>query len=273
VIQLLKKTGKEYESFGSGLNIYSTLLAYCGLAMAYIGDFDKGEALLEDGLRFAHEINDKTSLGIIEYFYGWLFSWIKGDGKNAMKHFPNSVKYLEEARWPTVLGLAWSGLGSGYHLLGNPQKARKFIEKGLSIQKDVASYWLCAHFVLLCMVHFDSGDIRAAQRSAEEAVRLSYSGKEKNHEGYSRLWLGRILGKAERSEKEGKQQILHGIRICEELKIRPHLAQGYLYLGEFCVDRGQQNEAMKNLRKAEEMFQEMGMDYWLAKTSAVLSEL
>jgi len=39
------------------------------------------------------------------------------------------------------------------------------------------------------------------------------------------------------------------------------------------TDTRQQDKAMENLKKAEEMFREMGMDYWLAKTQEVLGRL
>jgi hypothetical protein len=44
-------------------------------------------------------------------------------------------------------------------------------------------------------------------------------------------------------------------------------------LGEFYADTGRKKEAQENLKKAEWMFQEMGMDYWLAKTQEALNRL
>ena len=36
---------------------------------------------------------------------------------------------------------------------------------------------------------------------------------------------------------------------------------------------GQKEKALENLKKAETMFQEMDMDYWLVETQKVLAEL
>ncbi len=44
-------------------------------------------------------------------------------------------------------------------------------------------------------------------------------------------------------------------------------------MGELYADRGQRENALENLKKAEGMFQEMGMDYWLAQTQEVLGRL
>jgi hypothetical protein len=44
-------------------------------------------------------------------------------------------------------------------------------------------------------------------------------------------------------------------------------------LGEFYLDTGEKQKAMENLKEAEAMFQEMGMDYWLDRTRTLLERL
>jgi hypothetical protein len=60
------------------------------------------------------------------------------------------------------------------------------------------------------------------------------------------------------------------MKILDELEEKPFYAQGYLSLGELYADSGQKEKALENLKKAEAMFQEMGMDYWLARTKKLL---
>ena len=74
-------------------------------------------------------------------------------------------------------------------------------------------------------------------------------------------------------QKEGEENILQGIKICDELKLKPYSAQGHLFLGEFYVQRGLGKDALENLKKAEGMFQEMGIEYWLSKTRESLGKL
>ena len=73
-----------------------------------------------------------------------------------------------------------------------------------------------------------------------------------------------------RKADNGEKSILHGIRIFSDLKLKPRCAEGYLLLGELYADAGRTAEARENLEKAERMFREMEMDYWLAKTQEVL---
>jgi hypothetical protein len=58
-----------------------------------------------------------------------------------------------------------------------------------------------------------------------------------------------------------------------DMNIKPWRSEGHLYLGELYADTGKREKALKNLKTAEGMFQEMGMDYWLSKTREILERL
>jgi len=276
VLDLLESTHKESElSIGLfNFNLYSALSSYYGEAMGYLGNFEEGEALCEKGLRLAHQIDNLYSMGFAEIMYGCLYIG-KGDGKNAVEHLQNAIRYGEEAKIIPLLGIAWGFLGHGHYFLGDLQTALKCIERGLEILRDAELSFLSSfHHVGLSMVHLDSGDLENAQDYAEEAFRLAQSNNEKWVEGNSMVWLGKILGKAKKSQNDKAQEnILQGIKILDELKMRPHCSVGYLYLGELYADMGQREKALETLKEAEAAFQEMGMDYWLRRTQEVLQEL
>ena len=174
-----------------------------------------------------------------------------------------------------ISGFAWGGLGYSYYLLGDLETARNYIEKGIGIVKDrQIPTILSVHLLHLAMVHFESGDLKKAQDRVEEAVKLSQKSGERHWRAYSRIWKGRILWKDEASRaEEAEKYILQGIKTLKELKLKPFSAQGYLFLGELHADSGREEKALENLKKAEGMFQEMGMDYWLTKTQEVLARL
>ena len=84
-------------------------------------------------------------------------------------------------------------------------------------------------------------------------------------------WVGRVLAKEKLSpDVRADEYILQGVKICNELQLKPFSAQGYLFLGELYTETGQKEKALENLKKAEGMFREMEMDYWLVKTQEVL---
>jgi hypothetical protein len=57
------------------------------------------------------------------------------------------------------------------------------------------------------------------------------------------------------------------------LKDKVYCSTGYLFFGDICLNSGHLEEALGNLKRAEGLFQEMGMDYWLGKTKEVLGRL
>ena len=88
------------------------------------------------------------------------------------------------------------------------------------------------------------------------------------------IWSGRILGRSDPSRRDkAEEDILRGIKILEKLKSKPFSALGLLFLGECYLDSGEKEKAVVTLKKAESMFQEMGMDYWLGKAQEELKRL
>jgi tetratricopeptide (TPR) repeat protein len=124
------------------------------------------------------------------------------------------------------------------------------------------------------MVCLDCGDLAGAQRHIEESLEFCRSSGERAQEGRSTVALGRIIGKSEPAQSaEAEERILQGIRMLEELKLRPWLAEGYLFLGELYADTGQNEKALEAMKKAEAEFKDMGMDYWLRRTEEVLARI
>jgi tetratricopeptide (TPR) repeat protein len=254
--------------------VYSVILGYYGMATGLLGDFEEGEALCEKALRFALETGDPASLAMIHHSYGWMLNF-KGDGKNVVEHLQESIRYSEEIQFIAILGHLNSGLGWGYYLLGDMETAREHAEKAIRIQGDTGIPFLlsCAYHTL-SVVHLDSGSLQEARRCADEALELSQNNNEKWAEGVSRILLGRVLGKVEKSQfTEAEECILQGIKIQDELRLKPWSYTGCLYLGELYANTGQREKALETLKKAQAMFQEMGMDYWLRQTQEVLEKV
>jgi hypothetical protein len=88
------------------------------------------------------------------------------------------------------------------------------------------------------------------------------------------MWLGRVVAITDRTQIEAAEQhLLQGIGLLEELGIRPHSGWGYLWLGEVYAESGRQKESLENLKKAEGMLRDMGMDYCLQKAQDALAKL
>jgi tetratricopeptide (TPR) repeat protein len=131
-------------------------------------------------------------------------------------------------------------------------------------------FFLGVYHIGLSQVHSYLGNLNEAKVHAEQGLNLSQTNHERYAEGLSWLQLGRIVGKEGLRIDEAEKYILRGRKILDELETKPACAQSYLFLGELYADAGQKEKALENLMKAEKMFQEMGMDYWLAWTKNLL---
>jgi tetratricopeptide (TPR) repeat protein len=274
VTHLIEKTNQQAETFGGPTNVYPALLSTCGHCAAMLGDFGKALALCAKSLQLAHDIGNPTTIGLCEYNYGFV-AILQGDGKLAEWHFKNSIKFLEKVQFIQPLALAWSGLGIAELLKGELEVGRKHVEKGYKIHRDAEIEWnLSTQTIFLSACHYESGDLDEALHFIEEAGRLAQKNHEKHIKGKSLIWLGRILGKGRfHQSAESEAHILRGLKILEALKTKPDVAAGYFFLGEVYANRGQEKEALENLRRAKEMFQEMGMDYWLVRVQEALGRL
>jgi class 3 adenylate cyclase/tetratricopeptide (TPR) repeat protein len=274
VIARLEQTHRERDFFGIRFNVYSGLSALCIFSHGMLGNFEKGKALYEKGLYFAQEANSVYALGVMEVYYGHFLNFVE-DGKAAMGHLRKAIGYFEKAQASLGLGFAWAGLGHAYSLTGDPESGQKYIEKAIKFETEKGiRLFVSLHHLSLSMTHFMSENFQDAEDSANDTLTASRNYDQKGFEGISLIWLGRILGQTETaSGGNAEEHIVKGIRICDELSLKPWSAKGYLFLGELHADRGKEEKAVENLKKAEGMFQEMGMDYWLAKIQDILDRL
>jgi tetratricopeptide (TPR) repeat protein len=269
VIDLIEKTQREHEFFGYALNIYSLLQGIYGVSLGLLGEFTKGEQLCEKALSYAHKIDHLITIGTAEYLYGFLFV-SKGDGESALRHLQSSIGYLEKSQGVMFLPEVWSYIGGAYSLLGESERALKFTEKGLKMQMETGFPVSIIHW-FSTFVYFDLGNLNEAKVHAQQTLNLTQKSHQKYLEGISWLQLGRILGKMDGSQlRKAEEHILKGMKIVDELETKPAYAWGYFFLGELYADAGQKEKAIENLKKAEAMYQKMGMDYWLARTKKVL---
>jgi len=255
-------------------NLYSGILAWYGLALAYLGDFDRGQAMCERACHFAEEIGNMPASAFAEGGYmGLLIA--KGDGKHALEHIEKMIRYAEQAQQLALLWMATTFLGHAYYLLGDLDAAREQFERRLENYRSTEYAWfLSFNYCGLAMVYLDCGDLKNARSNIEETLTVSQRDGDRMYAGPATVALGSLVGKAEPSQSaRAEEYILQGIKMIEELKVKPYLAEGYLALGELYADTGQEERALEILKKAHGMFQDMGMDYWLARTQSALEKL
>ena len=107
----------------------------------------------------------------------------------------------------------------------------------------------------------------------EESLRISQKNGEKGLEARTLIEIGGLISKANLgNEKEAIERIDKGIEVLQQFEMRPFIAKGHLILGEHYLRTNNLEMAIENLKHAQTMFQEMGMDFWANRTKAVISE-
>jgi class 3 adenylate cyclase/tetratricopeptide (TPR) repeat protein len=273
IISLIEAHQLQAEFYGKPINPYSFIYANCGFATSLLGQFDKGEKLLEKSLLFAEQINHRATVGVVELIYG-LIPAVKGEGLGATRILKNAIKDLEESQTNIFTGLARCWLGFAHSILKEHRLALDFAQKGLKIHSDLSlsvclswCHWCCS------IANFDLSNLEEAQIHAEMALQCSLTNNEKLVLCISRTLLGRVLAKINPGQiDEAEGQILQGISELKEQEMLSFLSIGYFWLGEVYTESGRKEDALSNLKKAEIMFREMGMAYWLAKAQEKLSK-
>lgn len=274
-VVLMEKIGKTSDRFGTSFPLHPTLIAVHGYAKGMLGDFAQGEPCCERVVRLALESKEPRTLAIAEVICGFV-SVVRGkDLESCQRHLRSSIRSAEEARFSPYLPLAWTCMGWAEWMLGNLEAARDCGRKAVStqIEGSLSVMSSLAH-LLLGAVSLDSGDLVGARTSMEEALRLSQASGERYIEGRAGAWLGRVLGKADVYQAAvAEERILQGIRLLEQLQIKPWQAEGHLLAGELYADTGQEQKALASLMKAQGMFQEMEMTHWLSRSQRALDRL
>ena len=274
IIRQVEETHREYEDFGTPANLYATLQCQCGSSLMALGRIEMGEDLCKKAISFACEVGHLFSIGVAEMLYGFSAAWI-GKGEKALEHLQRSVENFERSQGTLFAPGVWSHIGLAHYFIGNIPKALEYLEKALKMQ--VASglpFWMPFHHVGLSIVHLELNDLTKALFHAEEAINYAKKNKERHWEALSLLQLGMVGWKSQKIKiDEAEQHIRQGIRIVNELGMKPFEMVGYLYLGELFTYVNEREKALEILKRTEKAFQEMGMDYWLSRTRKVLAKM
>ena len=276
-VHLIEEQHLEKDFFGMGISPYSLICVFYGASLGWMGRFKEGTDVLEKGFRNACKVNDKFIMGLTQIFHSFV-TYFAGYGNKTIALAQEAIKIYEEAEISMTLETAWQMLGSGYCLCGEYEKAIDYGEKSLKLAKELGmpfmtswSYWF------LAMTLRAAGDLKRTRECAEEVLRISQECNAKNVEGLARVLLGCMVEEMTPAIiEEAQHQILHGISILEDCKLKLLSALGYLHLGEFLASAGRKEEALENLKKAETLYQEMNVtseSYWLTRTKDALARL
>jgi tetratricopeptide (TPR) repeat protein len=253
---------------------YVSLLAFLGWAKAMLGDPDEGERLCQKGISVAAEVRSQYSLAAAHVFFATVSAY-RGKPEDILHHAREAERIGEEAQMPAYIGAGWMLEGLAYYYQGAFAAAKECAEKAISnmLEHRMLAV-LSGAYALSGAVSHMLGSLPAAKRSLEQALKVAQENNQKHYEGQARIFLGRLIIDEDTSQiAVAERTILDGLKMLEDLQIKPLQAMGHLNLGESYAIAGQTEKALASLKKAQQMCQEMGMDYYLDRTEKALEKL
>jgi tetratricopeptide (TPR) repeat protein len=164
------------------------------------------------------------------------------------------------------------GLGSAYALSGRLTAALPLLEQAVeqaSAMGMMGSQSL--RVTRLGEAYLGSGRLDDARTCALQALGLAQTHKEPGHQAWTLRLLGEVAAQSNPPEvREAETFYPQCLVLADELGMRPLLAHCQLGLGTLYRKLGQQEQARAPLSTAVDLFQSMGMTFWLPCAEALL---
>jgi len=274
VIDLIEKENRKSDFFSNVMNPYSFLSCYCGLGLGNMGYFKEGLNYLKKALDNAELIKNTLIICAIETCLGTLFI-AKGDWESSIFYFKQGIQHAQEVHFSWIEALCHCVMGYAYAKLGDFDTGLDLVETGIEkhnqsgVEMFLGNSYCFAGSMLL-----ESGNLDRAKEYLEKSIELSFKNNEKSINGISNIRLGHLFRLSDCSQTEkAVHHISKGIHILEQLKMRPYYSVGYFNLAEIFSKMNDTQKAIQNLKIADEIFRETGMDFWLNKAQRLWSDI
>ncbi|MGD2147975.1 MAG: AAA family ATPase [Anaerolineae bacterium] len=179
------------------------------LAQSYVrlGSYDQAHSLLRETLATAEERDNKHFIGRLTNTLGW-FHLQLGDVSRAVELDRESVELGRTHRVSNVETSALINLGLDYIMLGDPERARSYLEPTFERVRQEASgahqwRWQIRLLGGLAELHHAAGSYEDALRCVEEGIREAQATSSQNYVAEGWALRGRILAHLGKSQAAG----------------------------------------------------------------------
>jgi tetratricopeptide (TPR) repeat protein len=238
---------------------------------AELGTFAEGEALAEEGLRIADEVNHPGSLIWASYAVG-LLSLRQGHLPRALPRLERAVSLCQDADLPSWLPRVAPALGAAYTLGGRAADAVPLLTRAM--EQTIATEMVA--YEVLCRLSLGEAlaladRLKEAHSLAERALALAQEHQERGHQAYALRLLGEITARCTPPEAEQfEADYQHALVMANELGMRPLAAHCHLGLGMLYHQIGRHEEAQAALFTAVQLYRAMDMTFWIPQAETAL---
>ncbi len=248
-----------------------SILARCHAEM---GDFDKGKAIGEDGVRIAESIDDPWNLIAACIGVGYL-ALCKGDMDQAIDVFERGLAVSQTTQISFFSPLITSELAVAYALVKRTAEALTMFEPGVEqISSTRPMAWSAMVITKLSEASLLVGRLKDTDELVARALILSRERNQRSVQAYALRLLGDIAMHRDPAEiDQAKPHYQQALTLANELGMRPLQAHCHHGLGVLYSQTGQSEQARAELSMAIEMYREMAMTCWLPLAEVTLTQV
>jgi tetratricopeptide (TPR) repeat protein len=198
---------------------------------------------------------------------------MKGDLHEAVANLEQGLLHCREARFVWLMPRIAASLGYSYTQMGERARARDLLEEAIAQAKSIDLLMSeAAATASLAHTYAMAGELDPAAHHARRARDLARRYGYWQVETFSLRILGSVEAQrgsdhAERAEARLREALM----LAEARGSRPQVAHCRLALGRVLLGASQPGEARKNLEAAANLYEAMGMTFWLPQVHAELA--
>lgn len=244
------------------LNLFVAGILHAQYSHAVDSLFDLADAAhedhLDDAIGYAQEVyqigvREKDTVVIANALdYLGFYQDRKGNYKEAIRVYTESAE-LKKMTGDTSLAWTYSEIGFCYMMLGEYPDAKKYIQLGIDLSKQVKEYFVYGLSIFrLGQIEFRSGDLRSAMSHYEESLHIGDSIKNLFVLYHSLARLSDIYLSLTNSDK-AKVLAVRALAVADSLGDRRQVADAYDRMGVWSEQTGDLEGAEKYYKKALEV--------------------
>ncbi len=283
-LHLFKSASEKYETITKvinelekeGVNVPDNIL-YCvylgkGRVSEYLGSWDAAQVEFGKALEYAQNVDN--SYGIIDATCGMAHVlYLKGFVDQAFKRAQNAMRQAEELEYKVGLAEALYLIGEINQVKGNISEALELIERAIKIFQDL-EYQSRVIELSIKKAYLTTiiGEYRESLKTLRDALQIA----KKRNDKYS---MGRILGEIARVEilknksEYARGVVKGGLAYLAEIGDLEGQADLMNILADSYLKEAEYGEALSVLRKALEIYRQIGEKKGLAYTMSKIAEI
>jgi tetratricopeptide (TPR) repeat protein len=263
-----------YERFGANGIVAALSRTYLSQCHTERGTFTEGLVLAAEGLRIAESLTHPFSMIEACRAVGLLYLR-QGDVHRAIPVLARAMGLCQDWHILLLLPGPAAALGLAYALDGRVAAGLPLAAHG--VEQVVTSGRprnLAPMIAYLSEAYLVAGRLEEACQHAAQAVDLARQYQYRGHQARA-LWL---LGESTARQASPAVELAAGhyreaLALAEELGMRPLQAHCHRGLGMLYAATGEREQAHDALSTAIEMYQSMGMTFWLPQAEAALAQV